>query len=266
MFKLDSPLMNFLNKVADIMILNIIVIIFSLPLFTMGAAFTAAYYIGYKMVKNEESYIIRGFWHSFKDNFRQSTILWIIMLAVAGIIAMDYRIVFFSGMEFSRNMRIVMIVATIVLAMGAVYIFPMQARYTNTIKNTLKNSFLMALAHLPTSFVMVVVFALPVALAYFIPQILPATVLLALGCVLYFQSFLLMKIFGKYESMLLNGQEQEDGAEENDGETDEAQDKDTVQIDETLETDEDTDISKSIENVENTEAQTEDDSQTSEEN
>ena len=120
MFKLDSPLMNFLNKVADIMILNIIVIIFSLPLFTMGAAFTAAYYIGYKMVKNEESYIIRGFWHSFKDNFRQSTILWIIMLAVAGIIAMDYRIVFFSGMEFSRNMRIVMIVATIVLAMGAV--------------------------------------------------------------------------------------------------------------------------------------------------
>lgn len=52
MFKLDSPLMNFLNKVCDVMIINILVLICSIPVFTMGAAITAAYYMCYKMVKN----------------------------------------------------------------------------------------------------------------------------------------------------------------------------------------------------------------------
>lgn len=52
MFKLDSPFMNFLNKVADIMILNILFIVFSIPIVTMGASFTAAYYMGFKMIKN----------------------------------------------------------------------------------------------------------------------------------------------------------------------------------------------------------------------
>ena len=61
MFKLDSPLMNFLNKLCDIMILNILVLVFSLPIFTIGAAVTAGYYMSFKMVKNEENYIVKGF-------------------------------------------------------------------------------------------------------------------------------------------------------------------------------------------------------------
>ena len=52
MFKLDSPLMNFLSKIADIMILNVLFLIFSIPFFTIGAAFSAAYYMGFKMVKD----------------------------------------------------------------------------------------------------------------------------------------------------------------------------------------------------------------------
>ena len=69
MFKLDSPFMNFLNKLCDIMILNIMVLIFSIPIFTIGASVTAGYYISFKMVKNEESYICKGF---LKALFRQN--------------------------------------------------------------------------------------------------------------------------------------------------------------------------------------------------
>ena len=66
MFKLDSPLMNFLSKIADIMILNLLIIICSIPVFTIGAAVSAAYYMAFKMVKNEETYIVRGFFKAFK--------------------------------------------------------------------------------------------------------------------------------------------------------------------------------------------------------
>lgn len=202
MFKLDSPLMNFLNKLCDIMILNILVIVFSLPIFTIGAAVTAGYYMSFKMVKNEESYIVKGFWKAFKENFRQSTALWLIILAVCGVLFVDYRIVLYSGLSFDRWLRLGLITVTLIIALGVSFVFAMQARFTNTVKHTLKNSFLMALSHLPSAVLFVVSYAVPVILLYFIPQILPVIVLLAIGLLIYLKSFLFLKIFKKYEDAL----------------------------------------------------------------
>jgi uncharacterized membrane protein YesL len=202
MFKIDSPFMNFLNKVADIMILNILFIIFSLPIVTIGASVTAAYYMGYKMVKDEETYIFKGFWKAFKENFIQSTILWIIVLIMTLVLVFDYRLILYSGYEFARWMRIAVLTATVVIALGVSFIFPMQARYTNTVKNTIKNAFLMALSHIPTAVAMVAVWVLPAVIWYFVPKSIAALFLLSFGLIFMFQSFLLMKIFAKYEEKM----------------------------------------------------------------
>jgi uncharacterized membrane protein YesL len=194
--------MNFLNKVADIMILNIMFIIFSIPIVTMGASLTAAYYMGFKMVKDEETYITKGFWKSFKENFVQSTILWLIVLVIAGILFCDYRIILYSGVEFAQWMKMAVVVVTIVIAMGVSFIFPMQARYANTIKNTFKNAFLMALSHIPTALALLIILAVPVVVYCFLPQSLPVLFLLACGLVFFCQSFLIMKIFSKYEEKM----------------------------------------------------------------
>jgi uncharacterized membrane protein YesL len=199
MFKIDSPFMNFLTKLADIMIVNALFLIFSIPIFTIGASFTAAYYMGFKIVKDEETYIVKGFWKSFKENFVQSTILWIIILFVVGVLAMDYRLIIYSGVEFAGWMRIAVLVATVVLAIGIAFIFPMQARYTNSVKNTIKNAFLMALSHIPTAVLIVVVWAVPGVIWYFLPQSIFVLFLLSFGLIFTFQSFFIMKIFTKYE-------------------------------------------------------------------
>lgn len=203
MFKLDSPFMNFLNKVCDIMILNILVLVFSLPVFTAGAAITAAYYMSYKMVRNEESYITKGFFKAFKENFKQSTIMWLIVLAIAAVLYGDYKILTESGIEFQSWLVIALITVTVILMMGFSFLFPMQARFSNTIKNTMKNSFLMALSHLPSAFIFVLSYAVPVVLLYFIPRAAPAIVLLVFGALPYFKSFLFLKIFKKYEDNLV---------------------------------------------------------------
>lgn len=204
MFKLDSPLMNFLNKVADIMILNFLFLVFSIPIFTIGAAFSAAYYMGFKMVKNEETYIVRGFWKAFKENFKQGTAIWLILLVVFGILVADYRIIAYSGIEFAQWIRIAMMTVTVVVLMGVVFMFPLQARFINPVRNTIKNAFLMALSHLPTAFLLVVIYAVPVVLLYFIPQILPVIILMAFGFVIYIKSILLLRVFKKYEDALLD--------------------------------------------------------------
>lgn len=209
MFKLDSPFMNFLNKVCDIMILNMMILICSIPIVTIGASVTAAYYMGYKMVRNEESYIIKGFLKAFKENFKQSTIIWLIMLLVAAILYGDFKIIADSGLEFGQWLTISLITVTVVLLLGVSFIFPLQARFSNTVKNTIKNGFLMALSHLPSAFLMVVVWIIPVAVLYFLPQALPALVLLAFGALPYFKSFLFLKIFKKYEEMMISKADEE---------------------------------------------------------
>lgn len=213
MFKLDSPLMNFLNKIADIMILNMLFIFFCMPIITIGASFSAAYYIGFKMVRDQESYIIRGFWKAFRENFKQATIMWLIVLAAIIILFFDYRIILYSGLAFPKWMLMCMITVTIVLLMGAVYMFALQAHFMNTVKNTIKNSFLMALSHLPTTFLLIATYAIPIVIFYFIPRIMPALFLLGFGCVLYLKAILLLKVFRKYEEAF---EQVEQGAEDSD--------------------------------------------------
>ena len=66
---LDSPLMRFLGKMADLMILNLLVIFCSIPIITMGASLTAMHYVALKIVRNEEAYITKDFFKSFKCTF-----------------------------------------------------------------------------------------------------------------------------------------------------------------------------------------------------
>lgn len=210
MFKLDSPLMVFLGRVCDIMILNVLVIVFSIPIFTAGAAITAAYSVAYKMVKNEESYIVKGFWKAFKENFLQSTAIWIIFLCVFIILLFDYRIMFSSGMELNDLVKYGVIAVTAILLMGFSFVFPIQARFSNTVKNTIKNSFLMALSHLPSAILFVASYIIPVLLFYFVPQILPVILMLGCGLLPYLKSFLFLKIFKKYELMIQNNMQDEE--------------------------------------------------------
>lgn len=199
MFKLESPLMNFLNKVADIMILGIVFMAACIPVITGGAAFTAAYYMGFKMVKNEETYIIKGFFKAFKENFKQATIIWIFVLLLAALIMADYRIILYSGIAFVSWLRIAMVSVTVVAALGIVFVFPLQARFQNTVKHTIKNAFLMALSHLPSAFLLILIYAVPYLILYFVPQLFPAVFLLGFGGIFYFKSFVLLKVFRKYE-------------------------------------------------------------------
>ncbi|MBQ6993866.1 MAG: YesL family protein [Lachnospiraceae bacterium] len=214
MFKLDSPLMNFLGKVCDIMILNVLVIVFSIPIFTAGAAITAAYSVAYKMVKNEEGHITKGFFKAFKENFKQSTAIWLIFLAVFFILFFDYRIMFYSEVELNELIQYGVIAVTVILAMGFSFVFPLQARFSNTVKNTIKNSFLMALSHLPSAILFVVSYAVPILAFYFLPQLGPVVLMLACGLLPYAKSFLFLKIFKKYEVMIANNEQEEESTGE----------------------------------------------------
>ncbi len=201
MFRMDSPFMNFMSKMSDLLILNLLIIFCSLPIFTMGASLTAGYYVLYKQVKKEEGYVFRGFFKAFKENFKQSTIIWLIVLFVFAIFFIDYRILFYSGMEFAswKWLKILVFATITVACMGLVYIFPLQARFSNTIKNTIKNAFLMSISHFPITILAILALAIPFVIAMFSSWFIPIVILFAFSGVMYLQSFMFLHVFKKYE-------------------------------------------------------------------
>ena len=89
LFRMDSPLMRFLTKIADLMVLNILFCVTSIPLITIGASWTALYSVTLKMVRDEEGSVSRSYFRSFRQNFRQATLLWLGVLVVLALLALD---------------------------------------------------------------------------------------------------------------------------------------------------------------------------------
>ena len=155
----DNAVTRALSKICDMMCLNVVWIVCCLPIVTIGASTTALYSVMLKMVKNEEGYIFRSFFKAFKENFRQSTILWI-LFAVLGIIwRIDYSVTgtFPGQLEFIFQ-AVFMLLGFILLSL-VIYSFPLTARYVNPISATLMNALILTVAKLPYTFVMVVVTA-----------------------------------------------------------------------------------------------------------
>ena len=161
LFNLDSPLMSGLSKVADLIWLNILAFIFCIPVVTIGASITALNYVALKMVRNEDGYVTRAFFKSFKQNFKQATIIWLIMLLIFGVIIGDLVIFTFSTLAFPVWLRIALGVIGILVVFSTMHVFPVLARFENSIKNTFKNSLYMGVLTLPKTVLMIVIWIIP---------------------------------------------------------------------------------------------------------
>lgn len=91
LFSIEGPIWRFFNFVYNLVVLHVLWIVYSLPVFTIGASTTALYYSCMKMLRTNEGYIHRNFHHSFKQNFKQSTIIWLGMVALLSLYITDLR-------------------------------------------------------------------------------------------------------------------------------------------------------------------------------
>ncbi len=161
-FNYDGPLVSFLERVGDIVFLNLVFIICCVPVFTIGAAVTALSTITQKMARKEEGYIIRGFFKAFKDNFRQATVIWLMLLLFGLILVTDFYVLFRQGdSPLFIVIRILLFIAGFIALFEFIYVFPLLARFDNTVKNTIKNALLLSIRYLPHTVLLIVITLLP---------------------------------------------------------------------------------------------------------
>lgn len=209
-FDLDSPLIRFLNKMADLMWLNILVMFCSIPIFTGGAALTAAHYVALKMRRDEEGYITREFFKSFKANFKQSTLIWLLMLLIAAVLGTDFYL-----MRNNEDLNIPQAIQVLIMAAGILYVFllvwvfPMQSKFINTIPKTMKNAFALSMIQLPKTILMILAYVLPWVILWFSVRTFPVVFLFGLSAPIFFSAFLYNKMFKGLEEKIRERMEEE---------------------------------------------------------
>ena len=199
----DSRIMSFLAKLGDMFILNVLYLVCCIPVITIGAATTALYYNTLKMAENRESYVWREFLRTFKENFKQATIIWMIILVIGAVLVGDFLVMGGIGSQALASVTaIVVIVVGVFLILTAVYVFPVLARFDNSVLNIMKYALLMAIRHLPSTVVILAIHSVPLLLAFasleaFIRGLLPV-LLFTVSILAYFESKLFSRIFSNY--------------------------------------------------------------------
>lgn len=189
----DGPVMNFITKLTYSAYLNILWLVCCLPIVTIGASTTALFYVSLKVAKNEEGSLTKAFFHSFRENFKQGTIIWLILLSVGLILGFDGYIFYHMRFEnaFWTVATAVFLVAAAAYAIILMYIFPLLARFDNTIGAMFKNAILLGMRFLLCTALMAVIYFIMafVAINVFTPILIFGEGLCALLC-----SFLLSNI------------------------------------------------------------------------
>lgn len=198
-FSPDGKLAVFLNRLGDLMILNILTILCCLPVITAGAALTALYSSTLKMAKNEEGNIVSGYFCAFRQNFRQATILWVFFGGAIVLMGLDIYLLRYVGGSFAMAYKGILLVLMIVVGMVLMYVFPVLARFENTTKNTAKNAFLFCMIHIVKSAGMLIINLLPWAALAVSARVISLDVLFGLSAPAFLTSLYYRKVFAGFE-------------------------------------------------------------------
>lgn len=159
-----------MEKVWDLMVLNVLFLLCSLPVVTIGPAATAMHY-ALRRWREQQGEIVKDFFRSFRQNFRQGLILWLVFLALGALIGWNFWLISnWTGMLYSVLM-VVLLLAAYLLLVWVSMVFPLLARFENTTPRMAKNALLLALASPLRSFAAAALNVLPFLLAAVLPEL-----------------------------------------------------------------------------------------------
>ncbi len=201
-FNYDNPVWRFIGKFCDVLILNVLWLICSIPIVTVGASTTAVYYVTLKLVRDEEGPTIRSFFKSFKENFKQATVLWLIMLVVGCLLG--FGLYFFLGLQTTPSMFRTIMVAifggfSLIYLFVLLFVFPLQARFYNPVKRTLFNAFFISVRHVLHSLgILVMDIGLVLVALFLLPMLQALLFLFGFPLLAFLNSYIIVGVFDKY--------------------------------------------------------------------
>ena len=226
-FKFDSPVMQFMGKVADMIILNLLTLILSIPIVTFGAAYTAKYYVSMKIIRGDEGTLFKPYFKAFKDNFKQATIIWMIQLVILILLGIDWLWIYTKGFGNVNEIYMVLLaLLTCFVIFITATIFPFIARFEMTIKEAFKGAGLFSFLYFIKLAFIFALEVITIVASVWYASWLPAILLFGTTTSFYFMNLTLIKGFKKLEAKV-EKDEEEKAVEEKAVDGEEAEEDDT---------------------------------------
>ena len=208
-FQSDSWLMQLLTRFSSLVVLNLLFLCTSIPIFTIGASLTAMYDVVFRMDTEGENKLAVAYFRAFIGNFKESTLIWLLFLLLMGTGCVNA--VIFS--QWGNTTGTVLSVITLVILCNALlilgYVFPLLSQFRNTKIHTLQNALLLGIANLPRTLVIAVINCFPWALLlmnlYAFIQLGFLWMVLYFAAAAYFNSRVLGKVFGPLKEQAEGG-------------------------------------------------------------
>ncbi len=199
MFNYENPVWQFMGRIADLMILNAMALIFSIPIITIGASWTALYYCTVKIVRKEDTYVWKEFWNSFKSNFKQATIIWLILIPFLAILFVDVLMWYNDPTLLPKVLKVTTVIVICIVLAITIYVFPILSHFDNTTRNTLKNAFLVSMINIPYTLYFMFLLLLPIVIVWIDLRFMMLDMLMGISLPALLASFGWSRIFKKLE-------------------------------------------------------------------
>ncbi|MCR5848511.1 MAG: YesL family protein [Lachnospiraceae bacterium] len=200
-FSPDSLLIKALTLFCDIMYLNVLFIICSLPIFTIGASLTALYSMIFKRMRGEEMPIAKTYFKDFRSNFKQATLFWIPYLLLVVFFSADVYIAHSVLPENLRFLQYPVSIALFIIIYLTILVFPQMALFKSNTIQIIKNSALLGLTNLPIIGMVIIIHLLILLIADYSAKarVMVISLLLFFGFagLAYFFSIFYKRIFDK---------------------------------------------------------------------
>lgn len=199
-FSYDSTFSQVILRLAGSCCLNVLWLICSLPVVTLGASTAALYSVTLKLVEGDDGHIVQRFFRAFRENFRQATVLWLILLAAGVFLALDGYVAYHlrasstgSAAVFWTLLLALIIAAAVAYTIVLLYVFPLTASVVNTTAAMLKNAFLIGTHYL---FCTIVIFAIHFAMFFVVVRLFTPMLIFGEGLCALLSSHFLSRVIG----------------------------------------------------------------------
>jgi uncharacterized membrane protein YesL len=203
----DGPVMRALTDLSTLVFLNVLTVLFCIPVVTAGASLAAMHYVIMEMIEERGGPLLSEFWKRFKENLKNATPIWLILLAAALFLFADYRIISSGQAGLPRAMLIPIYAAAFVLAALYVYVIPLTARFVYRTGAAFKNAGILAIAYFPRTLLMIFISVVVPYLLLNVTRLMPLFFLLGFSLPAYFCALAYMPIIKK---MIGKPEEEED--------------------------------------------------------
>ena len=198
-FNENGMFSRFFGKIGDILILNVLFLICSLPVVTFGISLTSMQYAFLRKIQYPDSSPARDFFRSFRRNFLQATLAWLLVIAFAFVVLVDINMFRPGGVRPFTPMYYLFLMIGVIGIFTALYLFPVIAAFENTLLNLCVQSFFLAAKNILWTLLIAAVTFLPLYFTLTDPQLLLATfivwLLFGFGFLGWVNSFIYYHVF-----------------------------------------------------------------------